>query len=538
MGCDLAGWLDPGARVAVAGSCGAAGLPCGELSPGAAPRAAWCGSASRIAIAAGLVALGMLPGPVTGSLAAQEPVAPAETKAAEPKAEAKPAETVSAERGRFEVALDMKGEFVPLDMAVVEFNPQGWRQPLEIVTVVPHGTRVNAGDVIIQFDPRKLDEAITDAEMALAVSDKAIEIARRELPVAEALQPLEMAAAERAGRIAAEDLKRWQAVERRQFEESARFGLKAAEEFLKYSSEELRQLQQMYKDKDLTEETEEMILQRTRFEVEQAEFRLKNSRLQTEESLTIEAPRRDEAATAAAARSALDLEKARGTLGLRLDQKRLELAKDEYARAQALRKLGELKDDRQKVALKAPRAGIVYYGRLHDGSWSTAAVAAKAAPGQDVPPGDLVFTVVDPARVGFDAVVEEKDLHLVAPGLKGRVEPAGYPDLEVPAALEAFGGVPKNGRYNARFAVTAVPGGPALLPGMNGTARCQVYARPDAVTLPASAVLRDDDGSRVVYLPGQPAAVKRPVKVGRTASGRVEILEGVSAGEAVLAKRP
>jgi multidrug efflux pump subunit AcrA (membrane-fusion protein) len=73
---------------------------------------------------------------------------------------------------------------------------------------------------------------------------------------------------------------------------------------------------------------------------------------------------------------------------------------------------------------------------------------------------------------------------------------------------------------------------------MNGTARCQVYARPDAVTLPASAVLRDDDGSRVVYLPGQPAAVKRPVKVGRTASGRVEILEGVSAGEAVLAKRP
>jgi len=490
--------------------------------------------AARVALVAALVSTG----PMVAPLSAQEPTAPAEAKAPEGKPEGKPAETVTAERGRFEVALDLKGAFVPLDMAVVEVNPQGWRQPLEIVTVVPHGTRVNAGDVLLQFDARKLDEAITDAELALAVSDKALEIARRELPVIEALHPLDMAAAERAGRIAAEDLKRWQTVERRQLEEQARFGLKAAEEFLKYAGEELRQLQQMYKDKDLTEETEEMILQRTRFEVEQAEFRLKNAHINTEEQLTIEAPRRDEAVTSAAARAALDLEKARGTIGLRLDQKRLELAKDEHQRVQAVRKLAELKDDRQKIVLKAPRAGIVYYGRLHDGSWSTAAVAAKAAVGQEVPPGELVFTVVDPGRVAFDAGVEEKDLHLVAAGLKGRLEPAGYPAVEVPATLEAFTGVPKNGRFEARFAVAPAPGGPVLVPGMTGTAHCQVYARPDAVTLPATAVFREDDGSRVVYVPGQPAAVKRTVKVGRTAGGRTEILEGVAVGEAVLAKRP
>ncbi|MFZ4731106.1 MAG: hypothetical protein ACOYK7_01040, partial [Pirellulales bacterium] len=327
---------------------------------------------------------------MTGSLAAQEPVAPAETKAAEPKAEAKSAETVSAERGRFEVALDMKGEFVPLDMAVVEFNPQGWRQPLEIVTVVPHGTRVNAGDVIIQFDPRKLDEAITDAEMALAVSDKAIEIARRELPVAEALQPLEMAAAERAGRIAAEDLKRWQTVERRQFEESARFGLKAAEEFLKYSSEELRQLQQMYKDKDLTEETEEMILQRTRFEVESGEFALRRAGVDTDTALTLEVPRKEATLKDAAEKAKLMLEKTRATSALGLEQKRLSLKKAERDRVEALRKMRDLQHDRAGIPLKAPRSGNVYYGKQHDGAWTTAAVAAKAAVGQGVPVGDLV----------------------------------------------------------------------------------------------------------------------------------------------------
>ena len=483
------------------------------------------GSVARVVVA--------VLGTAATAAAAQQPPA-----AAADAAPAKAPETVTAERGRFEVALEAKGDVVPLDAALIDFDPQAWQQPLRIVSVVPHGSKVNAGDVIIQYDTKKLDQAIADAESAAAVAEKALEIARRELPVSEALHPLELAAAERAGRIAAEDLKRWQTVERKQTEEQARFGLKAAEEFLKYANEELRQLQQMYKDKDLTEETEEMILQRTRFEVEQAEFRLKNSRLNAEEQLSVEVPRRDEAVAAAAARAALDLEKARATLPLRLDQQRLTVAKEELERAQAARKLAELKEDRLKTTLRAPRSGIVYHGRFHDGAWSTAAVSSKAAAGQDAPPGEMMFTVVDPARVGFSATIEEKDLHLVTPGIAGRVTPDGYPEAEIPATLAAFNGVPKNGRYHAQFAVAPPAGGPALLPGMGGRLRAIVHARPDAVTLPTSAVFRDDDGSRVVYLPGQPAALKRVVKVGRTAGDRIEILEGVAAGEAVLAKRP
>jgi HlyD family secretion protein len=243
---------------------------------------------------------------------------------------------------------------------------------------VPHGTRVNAGDVLVELDTEKLDRAIADLDLDLAVGEKTLEIARRDLPVTEALQPLELAEAERDTLAATEDLARFLAIGRTLAEDSARFRLKASEEQLKYSREELRQLEKMYKDKDLTEETEEMILQRTRFEVESGEFNLRRAGIDTETALTFEVPRKEAALKDATEKAKLALEKTRATAGLALEQKRLALKKAERDRVEALRKMRDLQQDRAGIPLKAPRSGIVYYGRQHDGAWTTAAVAAKA----------------------------------------------------------------------------------------------------------------------------------------------------------------
>ena len=140
----------------------------------------------------------------------------------------------------------------------------------------------------------------------------------------------------------------------------------------------------------------------------------------------------------------------------------------------------------------------------------------------------------------FHARIDEKDLHLLAPGLAGRVEPTGRPDDEVAVTLDSVATVPRDGKIDARFAVAVPPGAPRPLPAMTGTAKLRVHARPDAITLPATAVFRDDDGRRVVWIPGADGAApaKRVVKTGRTSGGRTEILDGVAAGETVLASRP
>ena len=457
----------------------------------------------------------------------QEPAKPAAEKAAD----AKPVDTVTAEKGRFEVAFEAKGDFDPVDATVVQFKPEQWALPLEIVRIIPHGTRVNAGDLLVEFDTEKLDRAIADLELDLAIGEKTVEIARRELPVTEALQPLELADMERDTLVATEDLARFLAVGRTLAEDSARFRLKSSEEQLKYAREELRQLEKMYKDKDLTEETEEMILQRTRFEVESGEFNLRRAGVDTDSALTLEVPRKEAALQDAAAKAKLMLEKTRATSALALEQKRLALKKAERDRVEALRKMRDLQQDRAGIPLKAPRSGIVYYGKQHDGAWTTAAVAAKAAVGQGVPVGDLVFTVVK---------VDEKDLHLLSPGLKGRDELAGFPDAEGAIALESVSPVPRDGKVDARFTVSGPAVGVKPVPGMTGSARCQVYSRPDAVTLPSSAIFRDEDGRKIVWLPEKDGAApeRRVVKTGRASGGKTEIIEGIVAGDVVRSSRP
>ena len=466
-------------------------------------------------------------------------VAMADEPAPKPPAEKPPADTAVAERGPFEAAVSAKGAFEPVEYAVVEFRPESWAQPLEIKRVAPHGATVNAGDSLIEFDSEKLDRAIADLKVDLAVGDKALEIVRKDVAAAESLHPIELAEAERQARVAAEDLARFLAVDRVAAEEQARFTVRAAEERLKYAREELEQLERMYKDKDLTEETEEMILQRTRFDVVQAEQSLKRITENSEETLLLGIPRREVEARRASEKAAIALEKAKATLPMQLAQKKLGLAKQEHERAESLRRLAELEADRAAATLRSPRVGMVYYGRFRDGAWSTAAVAAKAVVGQPALPVELDFTVLDPARLQFRAKIEEKDLHLLATGLAGRIEPTGYPEADVPATLGPFLPVPRDAAFEGVFAVAAREGGPKLLPGMTGSVRCVVAKRPEAVTVPSGCVFRDDDGSRYVFaIDGDGKPAKKLVKAGLASGGRTEILEGLAAGDRVRTSKP
>lgn len=282
-----------------------------------------------------------------------------------------------------------------------------------------------------------------------------------------------------------------------------------------------------------------MILQRTRFEVVQAEQFLRRIKEASEEALLIGIPRQEIETRRGAEMAAIALEKARATLPEQLAQKKLALAKQEHERGESLRRLAELEADRGAATLRTPRAGMVYYGRFRDGTWNTTAVAAKAIVGQPTPPGELDFTVLDPARLQFRAKVEEKDLHLLTPGLTGRVEPTGFPDADVPATLGPFVPAPRDGVFEGLFAVAAREGGPKLLPGMTGVVRCVVAKRPEAVTLPSGCVFRDDDGSRFVFVAaGGELSTKKPVKTGLTAGGRTEILEGIVPGDRVRTTKP
>jgi multidrug efflux pump subunit AcrA (membrane-fusion protein) len=479
---------------------------------------------------------------------------PSEKTAARPKAEdsapaarvEKPS-TVKVERGPFKVEVNLSGVFESSRMSEVSIRPRAWSMPLLVERAIELGTPVKRGDILVELDHEKIDKTIQDAEIELGTGELALKLAAEELPVLESLLPLDLAAAERSKAQADEDLTRFLQIDRPNSEKVAAFSVKSATEYLEYAKEELRQLEKMYRSKDLTEETEEIILRRTRFQVESGEFRLKEAEFRRDASLKVELPRQEIKVRESAVRQALELQKARATLPLTLNQKRVNLAKLKHDHARTAEKLADLRHDRDLFTIHAPADGLVYYGRDDHGNWPGAgAMASKLRKGGAILADEVFITVVAPRPLVIRSAVDEKELHHLAgrSELKGRATPAAEPALSLPVRLTRLVSAPREpGRFEVLADVELNADAALIKPGMVCNLTFTTYRARDALAVPASAVFQDEaeDGSvtQMVYMPGKDGKpAKRTVRVGKTSGGKSEILDGLAAGDEILANKP
>jgi multidrug resistance efflux pump len=454
---------------------------------------------------------------------------------------------VKVQEGPFKVEVTLPGVFEAVKLTELSVKPKAWSLPLTVESASELGVPVKKGDILVEFDRSKIDKAIQDAEVDVKLGELALKQAEEELPVLEKHLPIDLAAAERARAQADEDLARFLEIDRPNSVKQAEFSVKSATEYLAYAREELRQLEKMYRSKDLTEETEEIILRRNRFQVESSEFRLKEAELRRDASLKVELPRREIQAREKAVQQALELQKARAMLPLTFTQKKVALAKLQHDHSRATEKLADLRHDRDAMTVHAPADGLVYFGRHEGGNWPhAAAMASKLRKGGTIMAEEAFITVVSHRPLIVRALVPEKELHQLAgrDELKGRAVPVVDASLNLPARLTRVVSVP---REAGKFEVLAdvEPGADAAIvkPGMACTLKFTTYRAGSALSVPASAVSDEEaeDGSvvHVVFLAakeGKPE--RRVVKVGQTGSGKTEIRSGLHAGEQVLTSKP
>jgi multidrug efflux pump subunit AcrA (membrane-fusion protein) len=489
-----------------------------------------------------LGAAALLAIPVGYHLLADDAPKKADTPAKE--AAAKPA-THKVEKEPLKVEVSLKGILEAGDMTEVALHPESAdaKGLLSVLKAVEQGTVVKQGDTLLTLDPEKIDQLIKDAETDSRLADLTIKQAEEELPILEKLLPIELMAAERSKRLADEDLKYFLQVDRPLSEKSAKHQVRTSEEYLDYAKEELKQLEKMYRSKDLTEETEEIILRRTRNQVENAAFYLEMARNLRDQTLKITLPRQQVTLTENSDRQTLLLDKARSTLPLSVSQKRLALAKARYDEAKASDRLQKLKKDRELFTVKAPTDGIVYYGKSTHGQWTTgSSVAPRLTRGGTVMPDEVIFTLVKPRPVFVRATVEEKERHLLKPGLKGKAVVTAFPDVKLPARVESVSIIPTTpGNFDARIAIEPGKDDEAALAGMACTIKFIPYHHKAALTVPAASVFSDDldEDEHYVYVPGKDGkAEKRLVKVGKTAGDKIEILGGLQEGDEILQDKP
>lgn len=194
----------------------------------------------------------------------------------------------------------------------------------------------------------------------------------------------------------------------------------------------------------------------------------------------------------------------------------LAVAKAALAQADAARAIAQLNLDRTEIT--APTGGMIVSRMAELG-----AIAGAGA--------DPMFTLIADGEIELSAEVIETALHQLAIGQPAEIDVAGVGRVQgevrlLPAGVDA---VTRLGKL--RISLQPDPG---LRTGLfaNGSV---ITARRDAVTVPATAVLADDDGESVRLVKDGVVTVQ-PVQAGLLWQSLREIVSGVEPGQQVIAR--
>ncbi len=439
------------------------------------------------------------------------------------------------------IKVTLKGTFEARKMTEVMIRPQVW-SGFTVLKAVEHGTRVKRGDFLVALDPEKIDRAIADLRTEHRLSSLALKQARNESKTIATVAPLELAALERSKKIADEDYAYFREYELPFSKELTEFRLKVNKNYLDYQKEELRQLEKMYEADEITEETEEIVLRRTRDAVEQGEFSLKAAKARTDRTLKYALPRQKASSKDSHKLGDLMYRARKALFPLALERKRVELEKLQTLHARLQKKLKDITADRSLMTIKSPADGIVYHGRCVAGKWSGGSAATgKINRDSALPVKQAFMTIVQTRPMRIVAQVPEKELHNVRGGQKGTAKPTAYPDIKLDVIVDSVAAIPTGANFPAKITVALDKKAEPIMPGMTCELKLTAYEKKDALCVPPKSIQADplDEDKFSVYVVDKDGKQsKREVTVGRRTAKKVEILKGLKVGDKILAEYP
>ncbi len=343
--------------------------------------------------------------------------------------------------------LKVTGVFESLDAREIVPDTEHFAA-LKLKRIVNHGTKVSQGQNVVWFDTEEIDKKLKDAEIDLRLSKLTLDDDEFAYQQFLETQKLDRAAAERARKNAQQDYDNFVQIDRDRQRVTAEQNLKSSRVSLENAQEELKQLEQMYKEDDLTEESEEIVLKRAKQAVEFAEYRLEGTKISSDREVKQAIPRAEATQENTLARAQLTYQKAIRDLNSARQKQDIEIARKRDKYKDEEKKLAEMRAERKRSVLQSPIAGIFVHGNLTRGKLSDKPSTLKV--GSAVTGTQVVATVVDPGKLQIRLDLQEAQLKTVARGAKCKLTPQAFPDHTLAGVVKSVSMVPYAGsKYDA-----------------------------------------------------------------------------------------
>jgi HlyD family secretion protein len=452
----------------------------------------------------------------------------------------KKTETVTAELKPFIVYESFDGVFESTRVVEIKTNFDVWTD-LKIKSVVEEGNVVSDRQELLQFDTDSIDKAVAEAEFEAKNAEFALETARLEMKQVNATTVLDQALAERSWKNTQEDNEYYKKTQLPERLKDIDYSEKTAGYFFEYSNDELDQLEKMYTEDELTEESEEIVLKRARRSVESAERSRDRTLLRTKRDREIEVAREKIQQEEKLKRGKITHEKSTITLPIKKQKTEIALAQAEFALKNKQKHLNEIRADQQKMTLKSPGKGILYFGRCVRGKWmGPTSSARRLERDKKLAANAVVMTIVDIDQMMIRANLEEAKLRSLVAGMRGKALVNATGDTTLAATIKSISRIPlDDGKFDCQIAFENPPVEKKIMPGMGCKLSFLIHDEKQALVVPKASVFSDDnDVTHYVYVMDNDKLKRKEVKVGHTSSTDTEILEGLAEGDKIAKAKP
>lgn len=435
--------------------------------------------------------------------------------------------TGTAAIGQLDILVTDKGELESAESVQVMCEVEGGGK---LTTILPEGTPVKKGDVVVRFDTDALQKTINEQEVKWEQAEGKVKAAASELEVQRNKAESEIAKAELARTLAEIDLESYQEGEYQVELDKRKGTLEIGKKELKEAEDNLEFTRGMVK-KGFAQLEQVRVMELTyegkKYAVQQQEADL--------QVFTKYAKKRKMTELAAKAKDALrDLERTKKSQVAATEKVENELNAARKTASLEKKQFERLKEQLGKCEVHAPAGGIViYFKRPWDES-------SRIRAGAQVFFQQPIFSLPDLGQMNVKMKIHESVVKKVKIGLTCtmKIDALAGQLLHgkvVSVATLAQGDDWRGGgvkEYETIVSIEDLPKDAGLRPGMSSEVKILAKTVPNALTVPVQAVT-EVGGKHVCYVVDGHKVEQREVSIGDGNDQLVQILDGLTSGDRV-----
>lgn len=445
-------------------------------------------------------------------------------------------QTAVTTRGPLPVSVTERGEIEAASRMVIANE---MRSPAIIKYVVPDGTFVSDGNVIVEFECVELEDMIVKQTSVAESAASAFSSAQKNLELKKDEMTEKVRKAQDALRDANQDLTRYEEGEWKIKRDKAESDIQLAERDLKLARDKLEFKLKVNKEMQEDSPYSENDIEAEKLGVQRLEIAWKSA-ISAKELLEKYDHERDLRKLRSALRDAeLGLKRADLEKEIQVELAKTDVDDKERLLITAKTELQREKDEYVKRIRIAESDGLVVYDS--GGRWwenVVIAVGEKISPRQQL----MIIPNMETLRVKtrvYEAVIDQ-----VEKGQKAFIRLDSRPDLVLTGEVESVGVLPsKQDRwmspdvkvFEVFIKLDRRPEG--LKPNLTAQVEIILAELKDVLRIPVAAVFTEQEQTYCWRLASS-APVRTPIKIGRMNSDMVEIISGLNEGDKVLLQPP